>query len=154
MILAQRLDRLHARAAGNRWLGRLELATRILLFLAFLPSGLKKVLDVPFTILGPETSVGYFFDAIYRAGFYYEFLGWAQLLAGTLLLFRRTLPLGALVYFPIILNIWVITVAMHFAGTWVITSGMLVGNVFLLCMSYDRLRELMPWAATAPAAGT
>ncbi len=118
--------------------------TRILLCLGFLPSGLKKVLGEPFTILSPETSVGYFFDALHRAGFYYEFIGWAQITAALLLLFPRTAPLGAVLYFPIILNIWVITVAMHFRGTWVITSLMLLATTYLLCWEYDRLKGLLP----------
>lgn len=124
--------------------------TRILLCLGFLPSGLKKVLGEPFTILSPETPVGYFFDALHRAGFYYEFIGWAQITAALLLLFPRTAPLGAVLYFPIILNIWVITVAMHFRGTWVITSLMLLATTYLLCWEYDRLKALLPLRRRAP----
>ncbi len=48
-------------------------------------------------------------------------------------------------YFPIILNIWAVTVSMHFRGTWVITSLMLLANVYLLCWEYDRLKPLLPW---------
>jgi len=44
-------------------------ATRILLFLAFLPSGLKKLLGERFTLLGIESPVGFFFEALYRAVF-------------------------------------------------------------------------------------
>lgn len=113
------------------------------LALGFLPSGLKKVLGEPFTLLGPETSVGYFFDALHRAGFYYEFIGWAQLLAALLLVIPRTRTLGALLYFPIILNIWVITVAMRFQGTWAITTMMMLGALFLLCWDWDRLRGII-----------
>ena len=42
--------------------------TRILLALAFIPSGLKKVLGERFTILDIETSVGFFFEALYQIG--------------------------------------------------------------------------------------
>ena len=45
--------------------------TRILLCLAFLPSGLKKVLGLRFTNMGIENTVGFFFEALYRTGFYW-----------------------------------------------------------------------------------
>jgi uncharacterized membrane protein YphA (DoxX/SURF4 family) len=138
------LDRLHEHARENRWLRRFTVFNRIMLFVAFLPSGLKKIVAQPFTLLGPETSVGYFFDALLRTGFYYEFIGWAQLVAGVMLLIPRTATLGAVIYFPIILNIWVITVAMHFKGTWVITSLMLLACTYLLCWDYDRLKRILP----------
>ena len=41
--------------------------TRILLALAFIPSGLKKLLGEPFTILGIDTPVGFFFEALYQS---------------------------------------------------------------------------------------
>ncbi|MBD0320613.1 MAG: DoxX family protein, partial [Gemmatimonadetes bacterium] len=47
-------------------------------------------------------------------------VGWAQLAGAILLLIPRTATLGALIFFPIILNIFVITVALHFTGTWVV----------------------------------
>jgi uncharacterized membrane protein YphA (DoxX/SURF4 family) len=136
------LDRLHERVVRHPLLRAFTWITRVLLFLAFAPSGLKKILDEPFTLLGPETPVGYFFDALHQTGWYYQFIGVAQILAGLLLLIPRTSALGALMYFPIILNIWAITVSMHFKGTWVITSLMLLANVYLLCWEYDRLNRI------------
>ncbi|HET6668759.1 MAG TPA: hypothetical protein VFH15_00875 [Pyrinomonadaceae bacterium] len=45
-------------------------------------------------------------------------------------------------YFPLILNIFVITVSMHFTGTPVITGLMLLANIYLLCWDYDRLKRV------------
>ncbi len=139
-----RLDRLHAHVANNRWFHRFAWFNRIVLAIGFLPSGFKKIVREPFTLLGPETGVGYFFDALFRAGFYYEFLGWSQVIAAVLLVIPRTTTLGAVIYFPIILNIWVITVAMHFRGTWVITSMMLLANLYLLAWDYPRWKGILP----------
>ncbi len=153
MRFSEQLDLLHTRVTG---VGPLRLFTwmnRVLLSVGFLPSGLKKIVGEPFTLLGPETRVGYFFDAIHQAGWYYPFLGWAQVIAAVLLLVPRTATLGALIYLPIILNIWVITVAMHFRGTWVITSLMLLANLYLLCWDYDRLRGIFPWHDPARVSG-
>ena len=126
----------------NKWLRRFTVMTRVLLALGFTPSGLTKLLGNRFTLLGPETPVGYFFEALYRSGFYWNFIGACQLLAAILLLIPRTATLGALVYFPLILNIFVITVSLHFTGTPVITGLMLLASIYLLCWDADKLKAL------------
>ena len=137
------LRTLHSRARQTRWLRWFTVATRILLAIGFIPSGLTKVLGNRFTLLGPDTPVGYFFDALYQSGFYWQFIGLGQLLAAVLLLIPRTAMLGAVVYFPIILNIFVITVSMHFRGTPFITGLMLLACLYLLCWDYDKLKALL-----------
>jgi hypothetical protein len=57
-------------------------------------------------------------------------------------LIPRTATLGALVYFPIILNFFIIMVSMHFTGTPFITGLMLLANIYLLCWDYDKLKCL------------
>ncbi len=126
----------------NPWLKRFTLLVRILLAIGFLPSGLTKVLGNRFTILGIDTPVGFFFEGLYRSGFYWRFIGLSQLFAAFLLLIPRTAALGALVYFPIILNIFIITVSMRFQGTPFITGLMLLGCVYLLCWDYEKLQPL------------
>ena len=137
------LDRLNARVHRYRLLRIFTVFTRILLALAFLPSGLTKVMGNRFTVLGVDDPVGFFFEALYRTGFYWRFLGICQLTVALLLLIPRTAFLGALAYFPLILNIFMITVSMHFTGTPVITGLMLLANVYLLCWDYDKLKRLL-----------
>lgn len=55
----------------------------------------------------------------------------------------RTATIGALVYFPLILNIFVITVSLHFRGTPFITGLMLLASIYLLCWDYDKLKHLV-----------
>jgi uncharacterized membrane protein YphA (DoxX/SURF4 family) len=136
------LERLHARARRGRVLRAFTVFTRVALALGFLPSGLTKVLGNRFTVLGVDNPVGFFFEALYRSGFYWNFLGLCQLAAAFLLLVPRTATLGALLYFPIILNIFVLTLSMHFTGTPFVTGLMLLANIYLLCWDYDRLKCL------------
>ena len=136
------LDQLHARVKKNRLLKIFTVFTRILLALAFLPSGLTKVLGNRFTVLGIDDPVGFFFEALYRTGFYWRFLGICQLTVALLLVVPRTATLGALAYFPLILNIFVITVSMGFTGTPLITGLMLLASVYLLCWDYDKLKKI------------
>ncbi|MEW6126006.1 MAG: hypothetical protein AB1757_03000 [Acidobacteriota bacterium] len=127
----------------NRWARLFTTATRILLALGFTPSGLTKVLGNRFTVLGLDNPVGFFFEAFYRTGFYWNFIGLAQLTAALLLLIPRTTTLGAVIYFPIILNIFLITVSMHFTGTPVITGAMLLASIYLLCWDFDKLKHIV-----------
>ena len=136
------LDQLHARVKKNRLLKIFTVFARILLALAFLPSGLTKLLGNRFTVLGIDDPVGFFFEALYRTGFYWRFLGICQLTVALLLVIPRTATLGALAYFPLILNIFVITVSMGFTGTPVITGLMLLASIYLLCWDYDKLKKI------------
>jgi hypothetical protein len=132
------IDRLH----GMRSARLFTTASRVLLALGFLPSGYVKLMGERFTKLGIDNPVGFFFEAFYRTGFYWNFLGAAQLAAAILLLIPRTRVLGALIYFPIILNIFLITIAMHFQVTPVITGLMLLGSTWLLLWDARTLRCL------------
>lgn len=142
--LIRTADRLHDWTVAQLWLWRFTWTVRVLLALGFIPSGLRKVVNQPFTGLDPETNpIGRFFDVLHQAGFLYEFIGWAQITAAVLLLIPRTATLGALAYFPQIAGIEVITTTMDFRGTWVITSLMLLGNLYLLCWDWPRLRPIL-----------
>lgn len=145
------LDRVHARARSNPWLYRFAIVIRILLAGAFLPTGLVKFLGHRFTQIGPEDPIGRFFEALYQAGGYWRFIGAVQILASLLLLAPRTATLGAVLFFPVALNIFVITVALHFTGTPFITGPMLLAALYLLCWDYDRLKGVL-WPT--PYAGT
>ena len=116
--------------------------TRILLAIGFMPSGLKKLLGERFTNLGIDNTVGFFFEALYRTGFYWNFLGFMQLLTALLLLIPRTSFLGALLYLPIIINIFIIVTAMSFTGTPIIAGLMLIANLYLLFWDYKKVKRI------------
>lgn len=134
--------RVHARVRREKLLRIFTVLTRILLAVGFLPSGLTKVLGNRFTLLGLDSPIGFFFEAMYRTGFYWRFIGLCQLVAAVLLLIPRTATIGALIYFPLILNIFIITVSLQFRGTPVITGLMLLASTYLLCWDYDKLKHL------------
>lgn len=144
----RRLRAVHERARSVAALHRLAVISRILLALAFVPTALVKVTGRRFTSLSPETPIGYFFEAMYQSGMYWRFLGVSQLIAGVLLLIPATSTLGAVLFFPVILNIFVITVSLHFTGTPVITGLMLLASLFLLCWDYHRLAPML-WGSAA-----
>src|SRR5689334_3372751 len=123
MSLEGSLDSWHRRAIQNVWLQLFTAIVRVLLAIAFIPAGLTKMTGHRFTLLSTSTPVGYYFDALYQTQGYYRFIGTAQLVAGVLLLFRGTATLGAVLYFPIIINIVVITASIpDFGNTRFITA--------------------------------
>jgi uncharacterized membrane protein YphA (DoxX/SURF4 family) len=144
------LDRLHARVVRVRALQYFTAFTRVLLAIAFVPSGLTKVLNHRFTSLPVSEPVGFFFEAFYRSGVWYRFVGLAQVAAAVLLLVPRTATLGALLYFVIVVNVALVTIGVGFTGTPVITVLMTLGALYLVCWDYDRWRPLLPrWGRRA-----
>ena len=142
------LDGLHVSVTRRRWLQLFTVFTRILLGIGFIPPSIPKILHKPFTVLPDSNPVGHYFNALYQTGFYYEFIGWAQLTAALLLLFPRTSHLGALMFLPIILNVAVLTTAVGFKGTWMITILMGLAATWLVAWEYDRLKPILLYKRT------
>lgn len=136
------LRRLQARARRSVLIHRLVVGTRLLLAVGFLPTGIVKLLGRPFTRLGLESPVGLFFHALHQSGLYWGFLGAMQVLAALLVLFPATAPLGAVLFFPIVLNIFVITVGLGFTGTPWITGPMVLAALLLLGWDSHRWETL------------
>jgi uncharacterized membrane protein YphA (DoxX/SURF4 family) len=143
--LLTELERRYAELKRNKWLRYFAIFCRIALALGFLPSGMVKVMGERFTGLPSNHPLGHYFDALHLTGFYYTFIGVAQLIAVLLLLIPRTALLGAIFYFPIILNICVLTYATRFEGTRIATL-MLLANLFLLVWDYERLKYILPFS--------
>lgn len=145
------IDRSHAWLVARPAARVLALLTRVLLALAFVPSGLVKILGQPFTTLPTTDPVGYFFAGFFSAPGFYQFVGWAQWVAAACLLVPRTATLGAALYLPISVNIFVITMAIgpSFAFTRLVTGALVVGCGFLLFWDWDRWRHVLPTATPA-----
>lgn len=138
------LERVYRELRTNKWLHYFAMFCRIALALGFIPSGIVKVTGERFTALSANHPLGHYFDALHLTGFYYTFIGVSQLVTALLLIIPRTALLGAILYFPIILNICVLTYSVRFEGTRIATL-MLLANLFLLVWDYDRLQHVLPF---------
>jgi len=138
------LQRLYREYRRNKWLRWFAVFYRVALALGFLPAAIVKVTGERFTGLPSNNPLGHYFDALLLTGSYYTFIGVSQFAAAILLLIPRTALLGALCYFPIMLNIFVLTHATRFNGTRIVAL-MLLANLFLLIWDYDRLKQVMPF---------
>ncbi|HEX6587556.1 MAG TPA: hypothetical protein VF039_00925 [Longimicrobiales bacterium] len=151
--MIERLDDIHRWIRAQPLLYRFTLGTRLLLACGFLPTGLLKVLGRRFTIMPVETPPGFLFEALYQGGgLYWRFIGLSQVIASILLLIPRTSAIGAIIFLPIIANIFVITVSYGFVGTPFITGPMLLAALWLVAWEWHRLRPLVVPGTTALAA--
>jgi hypothetical protein len=132
-------------------LQRFTLATRALLLVGFVAPGLTKVAGKAFAPgIDPAGPMGAYFVAMHEIGAYYAFVGIAQVVAGALLLSRRTALAGALLYLPIIANIFVLTVATRFGGTQGVTGLMLLAALWLVVWDGHRLVPIFSPSAQVP----
>ncbi|AUC15145.1 hypothetical protein BTO06_08340 [Tenacibaculum sp. SZ-18] len=119
---------------------------RYLIGFAFVFASIVKIQGLRFTAdsgaENPINSAWHYFETMYQSGIYWRFLGFGQLVAGLLLMTQKYAKLGAILFLPIILNIFVITISYDFRGTPIITSSMLLANILLIIWDWDTLKVL------------
>jgi hypothetical protein len=146
MIIASTLDRLHSRAKQNSWMWLFSVFCRLALALGFIPAALVKLMDERFASgLHAKHPMGAFLEALHQTGYYYTFIGVVQLAAAIFLLVPRTVTLGAFLYFPVILNITVLTYATRFDGSLFTAPLMTLANLYLLGWNYEKWKYILPF---------
>ncbi|MFD1258065.1 DoxX family protein [Mucilaginibacter terrae] len=145
MKIIASIDNLHTQVKANRWIGYFTIFCRIALAAGFLPSGYVKIIGERFTDLHNNQPMGHYLEALHHTGYYYTFIGILQITAAVLLLIPPTALLGALLYFPIILNICILSLAVRFEGSLLTAPLMVIANLYLLCLDYDKLKFIFPF---------
>lgn len=137
------MKELYDQAKTDPWFRRFTVFCRLALAAAFLISGWVKIMGQRFAEGLPHNNpLGHYFDALLQTGYYYTFIGFAQIIIAILLLIPRTALIGAVMYFPIMVNITVLTYALRFDGTRG-TTIMLLANIYLLFWDYECLKHLL-----------
>jgi uncharacterized membrane protein YphA (DoxX/SURF4 family) len=138
-----RIEEIYHEAKSDKWFQNFAVFCRIALAASFLPAGYIKIIGERFAAGLPSNNpLGHYFDALDLTGYYYTFIGIAQVIIAILLLIPRTSLLGALMYFPIIINICVLTYATRFDGTRLNTM-LVLASLFLLIWDFDRLKHIL-----------
>ena len=146
MQLERRLDIVHARVQRMAAAQYLAAFTRLLLAVGFIAPGMNKAMGNSFITTeawAPNDPIRLFFEAFFSAGEFYTFVGIVQAMAGVLLLFHRTAPLGSILYLPVIANIFFVTVGLHFGTTTYIAGLMLLASIFMVCWYYPAWKRLV-----------
>ena len=119
---------------------------RYLIGAAFVFASIVKIQGLRFTsdsgAGSPINSAWHFFETMYASGLYWKFIGWGQLVTGLILMTQRWSTFGAVLFLPIITNIFIITLSYEFAGTPLITFLMLLANLYLLIWDWNKLKFL------------
>lgn len=146
MSISSTLNRLHSQAKGNSWLWLFSIFNRVALAAGFFPSGIVKIMDERFASgLSVNHPMGHYLEALHHTGYYYTFIGVVQVTAALLLLIPRTVTLGAFLYFPIILNICILTYAVRFDGSLFTAPLMVLANLYLLGWNYEKWKYILPF---------
>ena len=126
----------------KNFLSVLVIWTRYIIGFAFIPSGLKKLAGERFTQIPVSNPIGFFFEALYQSGIYWNFLGLIQVLAAFLLMTQRFATIGNLIFLPIAINIFIITYSMQFTGTVYITFLLVIASTGLLLWDFPKWKTL------------
>ncbi len=146
MSISSALDRLHLQAKENRWLWLFSIFCRLALAAGFFPAGMVKIMGERFASgLSVNHPMGHYLEALSHTGYYYTFIGVVQVAAAIMLLIPRTVTLGAFLYFPIILNICILTYATRFDGSLFTAPLMTLANLYLLGWNYEKWKYILPF---------
>jgi uncharacterized membrane protein YphA (DoxX/SURF4 family) len=135
-VLARILETLRS----ARWATLCVIQLRILLGFAFLPAGLKKLLDQPFT--DPQNAGRFhdFLHAFHATGWFYQFVGAVQLVAAALLITQRFATAGAFLAMPVIATITMFCWSTGVVPTAIVATLMCLGTAGLLLWDLPRWR--------------
>lgn len=146
MSISATLDRLHSQVKSNNWFWLFSLFCRFTLAAGFIPAGIVKIMDERFASgLSANHPMGHYLEALHLTGYYYTFIGIVQIAAAIFLLIPRTVTLGAFLYFPIILNICILTFATRFDGSLNTAPMMTLANLYLLAWNYEKWKYILPF---------
>lgn len=146
MNISSTFDRLHSQAKSNVWLWLFSIFCRVTLAFGFFAAGMVKIVGERFASgLHENHPMGHYLVALHLTGYYYTFVGIAQIAAAIFLIIPRTVTLGAFIYFPIIFNILILTYATRFDGSLFTAPLMTLANLFLLGWNYEKWKYILPF---------
>ena len=141
------MERLISKLKERTVLQLFSISLRYLLGSSFVWASILKIRGIRFTPESGENApidtLPHFFEAIYQSGFYWHFIGWGQLIAGGLLMSQFFSTLGAVLFFPIMLNIFIITISFDSIGVMIISGLMLLANCYLLLWDWNKLKFIV-----------
>ncbi|HEY1038091.1 MAG TPA: DoxX family protein [Bacteroidia bacterium] len=147
--MLSKFEEFHIKIRSNRWYWLFSIFCRVTLAFAFIAAGIVKIVGERFASgLSVNHPMGAYLEALHHTGYYYTFIGIAQVAAAILLIIPRTVTLGALLYFPVILNIWLLSFAVRFEGSFVTSPLMVLANLYILVWNYDRLKYILPFKSS------
>jgi uncharacterized membrane protein YphA (DoxX/SURF4 family) len=117
--------------------------TKISLGIAFILSGIRKLPGLKFTKLPIDNPVGLFFEGMYAAGYYWNFIGLYQIVVGVILCTPYWSRLSPILSMPVTVNIFLVSIGLSMSGTPFITGMMLLANSYLIFYHWKSYGEIV-----------
>lgn len=117
--------------------------TKISLGIAFILSGIRKLPGLKFTKLPIDNPVGLFFEGMYAAGYYWNFIGLYQIAVGVILCTPYWSRLSPILSMPVTVNIFLVSIGLSMSGTPFITGMMLLANSYLIFYHWKSYGEIV-----------
>lgn len=118
---------------------QLQSSLSFLLGFIFVTAGIEKFTGLP-DIIGPHYLIGEL--AKHNLKLFGQLIAFSQLFIGFLLLTNRFRTLGAIMLFPLLMNILVITISLKWSGTPFIVAFLLLLNIILLLLDFNKFKFL------------
>ncbi|MDQ3364750.1 MAG: hypothetical protein M3680_04905 [Myxococcota bacterium] len=144
------MQHLIRRARRQRWAHLCVVNLRILLGFAFVPAGLKKLLDQPFTDPAHSGRFHDFLHAFHATGWFYQFVGILQLTIAVLLMTQRFATLGALLALPVLTAILAFCWSTGVYPTAIVVTLMVLGTLALVAWDHAKWRGILAADEGAP----
>ncbi len=145
MNALSKFETFYSEIKENIWYLLFSFFCRFVLAFAFIFAGGVKIMGERFANgLSIKHPMGAYLEALHHTGYYYTFIGMAQVVAAILLIIPKTVTLGAMLYLPIIINIWLLSFALRFEGSFITSPLMVLANLYLIAWNYDRLKYILP----------
>ena len=135
-------ESLLTRARSTRWVHVVVVNLRFLIAFAFVPAGLKKLLDQPFTDPSNHGPFHDFLHALHGTGWFYQVVGILQLVASALLFTQRFATIGALMALALLTAIVSFCWSTQVTVTAIVTTLMLLGTIGLVLWDFAKWRGL------------
>jgi uncharacterized membrane protein YphA (DoxX/SURF4 family) len=141
------MEKLLFRLKSRKIFQLFTILVRYVLGAAFVWASILKIKGIRFTPTSAEHapihSLPHLLEALYRSGFYWYFIGWAQFIAGFLIMSQIFSTLGAVVYFPMMVSIFILTTYFESPVILSVTSLMLLANIYLFVWDWNRLKFIL-----------
>ena len=126
-------------------IGKKDIVITVLRYLAgfvFIPTGLVNIMGYRYSAVFPNIYSETFFNGLFNAGLYWNFLGYCHLFTALLLFTQRLTALSAVIYFSIALNKFLVTVSSGSADNIFVAFVILTLGMLLLICDWSRVKSL------------
>lgn len=125
---------------NHRINARIASTIAFILGLIFIKAGMEKLTGIP-DIIGPQYLIKDL--AEHNLELFGKFIAYSQVIIGFLLITNRFRTIGAIMLFPMLINILVVTISLEWKGTPFVLCVFLLMNIILLIIDFNKIKFIL-----------